>query len=97
MQHIYILTGFQGIGKTSQVDELSSLLGCHRIIDDWDGYEGIGCGTLAITEGEYLMPAGAVSFYVEDVAGLDALVKLIQPAASSARPAVLGTPIGHRP
>lgn len=94
MHQIYILTGFLNIGKESQIDELSSLLGCHRIIDDWDGQEDLADGTLAITDSEYLMPAGAVSFYVEDVAGLDALVKIVQPATSSVRPACLGTPIG---
>ena len=73
MEHIYILCGPQGVGKTQKAEQLV-LLGCQHIVDDWNGTDALRPGSLAITNAEYTMPEGGVAFHVEDAAGLDALI-----------------------
>lgn len=70
----YVLCGPQAIGKTRNSADFAALLGCDRIVDDWDGVEDLLGGTLAITNAEYTMPAGAVAFHVEDEKGLTSLL-----------------------
>jgi hypothetical protein len=82
MQAIYILSGPQGIGKTRYAAELASLLQCRNIVDEWDGREELPQRTLAITSCEHTPPSGAVSLYIEDSRGLNALLRKLRSSAS---------------
>lgn len=80
MQHTYILTGPQAIGKTTAARQLAAILGCTHVVDDWNGSDAIQPGALAITNalGHY-PPAGAVAFSVSDAAGITNLLAALSP------------------
>lgn len=74
----FVLVGPQGIGKSLNSYALANSLGVPNIQYEWDGQSRMEDGTLAITNGEYVMPNGGVAFHVEDADGLNALIKLLQ-------------------
>lgn len=84
MSKTFILCGPQAIGKTRHAETLAAALSCAFIHDEWNGVDALRAGTLAITNAEYTMPEGGVAFHVEDEAGIDVLVSLLQQAGPSA-------------
>ena len=79
-QNITVLSGPQGIGKTRHSATLARLLDASAIVDDWNGRDELSPGALAITSGDFVLPAGAVAFQVEDEAGIEALILALQPS-----------------
>lgn len=73
----YIIHGPQGIGKTKYAEALFSMLRCVFLVDDWNGKDELRPGSLAITNGKYVMPEAAVAFHVEDAAGLNSLIQTL--------------------
>lgn len=74
----FVLVGPQGIGKSLNSYALGNSLGVSNVQYEWDGKSQIEDGTLAITNGEYVMPEGGVAFHVENADGLYALIDLLQ-------------------
>ena len=84
MHRTFILCGPQAVGKTRHAEALAVALSCQFIQDDWNGIDPLRPATLAITNAEYTMPEGGVAFHIEDEAGLEALISLLEPTHPSA-------------
>ena len=78
----FVLCGPQAIGKTINSKQIASLLGCDRIIDDWNGKSPIPEGAFAITNEAYQLPPCGVGFYVENLTGIMALIQALSPTPS---------------
>lgn len=78
----FILCTPQGTGKSSHLDEIASLLGCSNVIEEWNGRDTIPDDTLAVTNGDYVLPVGAVAFSTAGNAGLGSLINLLQHQAA---------------
>lgn len=75
MHPTYILTGPQGIGKTTAARQIASILGCSHVVDEWDGVATLPAGALALTNAlGYNPPRGAVVFSVMDAEGISNLL-----------------------
>jgi ABC-type uncharacterized transport system YnjBCD ATPase subunit len=82
MAKIFVLCGPQGIGKSANASVIAGLLDCKHILDDWNGHGIIHDDTLAVTNADYSLTAGAVAFTVESLAGIEALITLLQRQAA---------------
>lgn len=78
MKRTYILTGPQAIGKTTAARQLASILGCARVVDDWNGGDPVEAGALTITNALVSRPPrGGVAFSVKDADGLAHLLAIL--------------------
>jgi ABC-type uncharacterized transport system YnjBCD ATPase subunit len=82
MARSFVLCGPQGIGKSANASVIAGLLDCKHILDDWNGHAVIHDDTLAVTNADYSLTAGAVAFTVESLARIEALITLLQRQAA---------------
>jgi hypothetical protein len=78
----FVLCGAQGTGKSAQAVKIADLLNCSNVIEEWNGRDVIPESTLAVTNSDYSLPAGAVAFTTADHAGIEALINLLQRQAA---------------
>lgn len=74
----YILSGPQAIGKTRNKDRLAAALKVSTVVDDCTTVPPTDADQLVITNTAISVPPGSVMFDVEDEAGLEALINLLE-------------------